>query len=199
MALQVTVRNWLTRLRGARYRASLYASMHRGNRFKGVTWRDYVDEFLRLIPERERRRVLDFGCGPRGGLAEALGDSAIPYDPYVERYASGPWDRQFDVVFSSDVLEHMTPSEIREFVRKVNDSTARYLFLAVSTRPAVKCLPNGANAHLTVRSADWWLVFLKSALHGDFSLLLARDDLLRDVAVFCFQREHPRKGATRAA
>jgi hypothetical protein len=31
------------------------------------------------------------------------------------------------------------------------------LYLVIATRPANAVLPDGRNAHLLVRSADWWL------------------------------------------
>ncbi len=180
--------NVATRLRGREYIGGLYQQLHGEGKFKGVTWRAHLEDFRRAVPNLASKRILDYGCGPRGGLAEEFGENVISHDPYVERYAALPWQQKFDVVFSSDVLEHMPLLECSQFLQRVRTSQAEHVFLVISTRRASKRLPNGANAHLTVKSADWWLSFLQDGLSAEFTPTLALSNLLRQVAVCCFQR-----------
>ncbi len=179
--------NAITRIRGQHYRASLYRDMHERKLFKGVAWRKNLLDVQTAVPELDAKRILDFGCGPNGGLAQELGDRVVSYDPYVPAFARTPWHAQFDVVFSSDVLEHLTFSEIREFFNNVNRSQARYVFLVISTRPAKKQLPNGANAHLTVKPYAWWLKTVHAQLGPRFRPTLAKYDVMRQTIALCFE------------
>ena len=102
------VLNLVTKIRGQDYLDGLNRQMHDQGRFKGVTWQQSLGEFQHLVPESESKLILDFGCGPCGGLTAHAGLRVVAYDPYVKQYASSPWGQPLDVVFSSDVLEHMT-------------------------------------------------------------------------------------------
>src|SRR5215213_8430850 len=96
--------DWL----GSRKVAGLYRELHAKKLFEGIAWKNVYELFAESIPDLSNKTILDFGCGPRGGLAEFLGDQkVISYDPYIEAYSTLPWSRRFDVLFSSDVLEHL--------------------------------------------------------------------------------------------
>jgi hypothetical protein len=169
---------------------ALYVEMHNRNAFPGCSWTAHVDDFLRVVPAEARQRILDFGCGPKGGLMERFGEAVLPYDPHVEKYSGLPWGRTFESVFSSDVLEHMSLLKIREFFDNIRDSSARYVFLNVSTRKAFKTLPDGSNAHLTIKPASWWIMFASEQLGTTFEPILAREDLLRSEVTMCLRRHH---------
>ena len=177
-----------TRLRGEDYYAAQYQEMHAHGAFPGKSWEHHVDTLMRVIPDIADKTVLDFGCGPLGGLAARLGDKVISYDPFVQKFSTPPWDRRFDGVFSSDVLEHMTSRQIDEFLTRVATARPEFVFLNVSTRPAFKNLPNGANAHLTVKPGEWWLPYAGGKLGPDYTPLLAQVDLLSNEVTLCFRR-----------
>jgi hypothetical protein len=135
----------------------LYREMHAKGLFPGVAWRSIFETFAAAIPDLERRTILDFGCGPRGGLAEQLKPGqVVSYDPYVETYSKPPWNQSFDVVFSSDVLEHLPQREIEVFAANVFRCRPEFVFLNISTRPAHKTFSSGENVHVTVKPATWW-------------------------------------------
>jgi hypothetical protein len=189
--LRDIVAGFVTRVRGDEYYASLYRDMHGYGAFRGLTWMKQVETLERTIENIGSMRILDFGCGPLGGLARKYGDSVLPYDPFVAKFSDCPWHRQFDVCFSSDVLEHMKVKDVDEFLRQVRATEAHYVFLNISTRRAKKNLPNGTNAHLTVRPAEWWLRRIARGLGGSFRPVLAINDLLRSEVTVCFSRsEH---------
>ncbi len=171
------------------YRASMNRKMHHDGRFKGTTWLNNLEQFEDAVPDLENKIILDFGCGPLGGIRQRYGEHTVSYDPYVESFQAPPWDEEFDVVFSSDVLEHMTHREIAEFCQKVADSSANYAYLVVSTRAAKKTLPNGINAHLTVQQADWWFHFVLKHLGPEFELTWTDSDDLAANASFCVARK----------
>jgi hypothetical protein len=157
--------------------------------FKGDTWRAHLAQLQQAVPDLEHRTILDFGCGPKAGLAAVYPGRVIPYDPYVEQFATPPWNQAIDVVFSSDVLEHMPLQQIRGFLAKVRDMAPSFVFLVASTRHAQKLLPNGSNAHLTVKPPDWWLNLVARSLGHQYSLRMATADLLRQDVTLCFARD----------
>lgn len=169
----------------------LYKDMHAAGLFLGDTWRAHADRFRQFVHPRPPGLIVDFGCGPKGGLVADpyLGPTVVPYDPHVKAYAAPPWGAGPWAVFSSDVLEHLPVSQLRAFVRTLcKQRTISHVFLALSTRAANKTMPNGMNAHLTVRPAAWWQGFFEFTLGEHFDATIAEADVLADTAVFGFVR-----------
>lgn len=175
---------------GGAYYARLYRELHARHAFQGDTWRAHLGLLRECVADLETKTILDFGCGPKGGLSAELGSNVTPHDPFIERFAISPWGREYDVVFSSDVLEHMTLRQITSLLGNVVSANAEYVFLSISTREAKKRLPNGANAHLTVRPPSWWLDFVGKGLGSEYSSILAVADLLRRDVSICFRRNN---------
>jgi hypothetical protein len=168
--------------------ADQYQEMHAARAFPGVSWKSHYETLQQCIPALEDLRIVDYGCGPNGGLAEFLPNNVRPYDPYVASYAAPPWNECFDVLFSSDVLEHVPTRDVRPLFAKIAVSAPSYVFLNISTRKAHKRLPNGTNAHLTVKPARWWLETAHSCLGEFYKCIFAREDLLRSEVTLCFER-----------
>lgn len=172
----------------------MYAEMHAAGAFKGDSWRRHYDGLLRFLGgprEVAAHVVVDFGCGPAGGLADPdaparrMPKRVLPYDPYVKAYVSPPWKAQPTAFFSCDVFEHLPVEALRDLARqlcKARSVTRAYVVLA--TRAATKTMPNGVNAHLTVRPADWWHGFFDGAMGNHYRVDLATSDLAAGEAVF---------------
>ena len=77
------------------------------------------------------------------------------YDPAIEGLDAPP--NPADIVVCGDVLEHVEPQCLDAVVDDLRRVTKKAALLVVATRPAVKTLADGRNAHLIVESADWWL------------------------------------------
>lgn len=136
--------------------ADMYRALHAQGVFLGLTWRLHL-KTARKFFSCTALPVLDYGCGPRGGLAEALGDLVIPYDPFIPEFSADPWSRKPGGVFSSDVLEHMPVRQVDDLLEKICDTpSVRRVLAVVSVRPANKTIPNGVNMHLTVCPPEWW-------------------------------------------
>lgn len=192
----------------------LYAEMHAANAFKGDSWEPWAPELYKFLTgwfdadseddaagdpaTREGHTVLDFGCGPCGGLAadpRPLGFGAVtvvPYDPYVAQYAADPWTQPITAVFSCDVLEHMPLTAVTAFLWTVcTHVTVQKVMLVIATRAATKVMPNGANAHITVRSGEWWHGFLTAYTSHSFDCVRAKVDLIRGDVMFALTRRPP--------
>src|SRR5262245_51995929 len=164
----------------------LYREMHAKALFPGITWRGMFETLSAAIPELEQRTIVDFGCGPYGGLAERLGKRVISYDPYVDAYATPPWDKHFDVLFSSDVLEHLPQPDIDAFASQVMKCRPEFIFLNISTRAAHKTFSNGVNVHLTVQPIRWWRSTLGAVWDSAYSCQVLRTE--RDECTLLYRR-----------
>ena len=130
----------------------------------GKWWSDVKD----LLDAYACDSWLDYGCGT-GKVAkhvrkyleraapQRLGDlSIVEYDPGVRGKDAVPYG-VYDLVTCIDVLEHIEPSCLKEVIQHLRLLTRKVLFAVISTRIAGKTLPDGRNAHLIVKPAEWWI------------------------------------------
>ena len=83
------------------------------------------------------------------------------YDPAYPPHQNLP-NRQFDGVISTDVLEHCHQEDMKWIINEIFSLAKRFVFANVACYRASKSLPNGKNAHCTIRPSVWWDVVLKS-------------------------------------
>jgi hypothetical protein len=134
--------------------------------------------------------ILDYGCG-KETLRRAMGDHFPPiknmclhsYDPCRPGYDSDP--DPADIVVCTDVMEHVEQQCVESVLRHVCDLTQRVAIIDVALAPAVKTLPDGRNAHISLHNKDWWLSYFKKYFvlieqHGtDASLLVVGQPIKR--------------------
>lgn len=160
--------------------------LHEENAFGNNTFKRYLPYFDWLLGESKHKvKILDFGCGSNGGIAQ-YGYDSIPYDPYVDQFSAEPWNEPFQAVFSADVLEHMTVLDAVNFLKKVSEKPLTHVFLAIATRAANKTLANGINAHITIESGAWWFGLCQSVFQENLVCVTALDDMLSDNVVLGF-------------
>lgn len=107
--------------------------------------------------------VLDYGCG-KGALVEYFirnGILAAGYDPHVFEWQERS-DRK-DMLVSTDLLEHIPEEDLDKVFDDMLSYRPRLMFHAISNREATQILPDGTNAHKTVKDAAWWLDKLQFA------------------------------------
>jgi|GEM_PF-416284 len=133
--------------------------------FSDFELRDYRENIRTVFHKQKITTVLDYGCGGSNwqakGFDKATGQSAIDYFnlQQVYRYepARGLDERQeVDCVISFDVLEHIFIADVPAVLRDMFSYAGKLLFLNVASYPAAAKLPNGENAHVTVRDPLWW-------------------------------------------
>lgn len=104
--------------------------------------------------------ILDYGAG-KGMLGHSMPHLMVEnYDPAVPHYNQNP--DQADLVVCTDVMEHIEPECLDAVLDDIRRLSIKGVFLTVATRPAVKTLEDGRNAHLIQQNADWWLPKLTS-------------------------------------
>ena len=61
-----------------------------------------------------------------------------------------------DCVICMDVLEHIFISDVPKVVNELFSLAKKLLIINVACYEADALLPNGENAHITIRNAEWW-------------------------------------------
>lgn len=77
------------------------------------------------------------------------------YDPGHLPYCTLPVG-QFDGVICTDVLEHCPEQDLPWIIGELFGYAGLFVFASVAVYPADKHLPNGENAHATIRDPLWW-------------------------------------------
>ena len=82
------------------------------------------------------------------------------YDPAVESYSNLP-DEMFDGIISTDVLEHIPEVVLPSTFEYMFNHATKFLYLKIATKVACVVLPNGENAHVTIKPYRWWASTIK--------------------------------------
>lgn len=133
--------------------------LHKSGTIYGEGGHGFVDRATQLVSDYKARSLLDYGCG-KGTLKTSLAKicpnlDIREYDPAIPGKTRQP--APADVVFSTDVMEHIEPDYIDTVLAHIADLTQKVAWLYISVVPAVKTLPDGRNAHLIVKPAEWWV------------------------------------------
>jgi hypothetical protein len=180
-----------------RYRrlVELYREMHvRGEALKrlppertfpGASLLPQAHHIRRLIAHTGSRTILDYGSGkgmqyrPMSLRGESSWDSVQAYwgveriqcyDPAYEPFSRLPEER-FDGVVCTDVLEHCPEEDLPWIVGELFGYARLFVFANVACYPAAKTLPNGENAHCTIRPVSFWRELFDKAAAGRIGLI----------------------------
>lgn len=140
--------------------------------FPGASLAPQAARIKRLIDLTEAVTILDYGSGKgkqysphpvkdgSGGEWSGIADywdvePVVCYDPCYPPFSTLPVGK-FDGVISTDVLEHCPDEDIPWIIGEIFDYAKRFVFANVACYPARKRLPNGENAHCTIKPMAWW-------------------------------------------
>ena len=114
---------------------------------------NFPGDDLKFILDNKSKNLLDFGCGQGRRYSNLL--EWHRYDPCRKEFSELPY-RNFDSLISYDVLEHIPVDELKVTAKWLNLFASKCMVLGISTVSARAILPNGENAHCTVRPPTWW-------------------------------------------
>lgn len=140
--------------------------------YPGISLMPHLERIRELIVETGAKTILDYGSGKgmqyepqrialpgRGEWDSVLDfwdvDEVRCYDPCYGPYSRLPEER-FDGVVCTDVLEHCPEEDLPWVVNEVFSFATRFVYAGVACYAAKTRLPNGENAHCTVRPPEWW-------------------------------------------
>ena len=111
------------------------------------------------------KTVLDYGSGgsdwEERGFDPKSGKSAKDYfslDKIFKYEPARNIDQRIEseCVVCIDVLEHIFISDVPNVLRDIFSCANKLIVINVSTNKAAALLPNGENAHITIRPPAWW-------------------------------------------
>jgi len=129
-------------------------------RYKGLT---------KWMQKHNAKTAIDYGCG-KGFVMESVkqdlpGVTVIGYDPGMPNFSSIPTEA-VDVVYCTDVLEHIEPDMIDNVLKHIHSLFNKSAWFVIDTVPAKKHLPDGRNAHLIIENQEWWTNKIKENMPG---------------------------------
>ena len=139
--------------------------------FSGISLPPQAIRIRNMIKELGAETTLDYGCGKAmlyNSSPLQLGDESynsvkefwgvketMLFDPGYKPYSAFP-TKKADLVISTDVLEHCPEQDVTWILKEIFSFASKGVYLNISSYPARKTLPNGENAHCTVRPQHWW-------------------------------------------
>lgn len=129
--------------------------LHQSNPNYGVSGAKWAGLVGDVYKQCDCASVLDYGCGKQT-LAKAAPHLMIKgYDPCIEGLDSLP--APADLVVCGDVMEHVEEGCVDDVLDHIYSLARKAVIFVISTRKAVKTLPDGRNAHITIKPGNWWL------------------------------------------
>ena len=132
----------------------------------------YKDFELKLMKKTVRdtfyrysiKTVLDYGSGGCNWTNPGFDESGmtareyfgLDHVSYYEPARNIDERRKVDCVISFDVLEHIFISDVPKVLKDMFSYAEKLIVLNVACYEAEALLPNGENAHTTVRHPHWW-------------------------------------------
>lgn len=140
-------------------------------------WRDVVPEYFQqaclFIDYLQPSSILDYGCGT-GALIDAIQKKypnilCYKYDPAITGIDFLPVEK-VDMIINMDVLEHIQEENVEIVIKKIS-KISQHVFFGLHHALASTVLPNGKNAHCTIKPREWYYNLAKKY----FSTLTALD------------------------
>jgi len=131
----------------------------------GLTGPKYAGRDIEHLLERREyiQTVLDFGAG-KGLLGQYIKASGwkgkwVDYDPGIPGIDVLP-ECQFDLVVTTDVLEHIEPDRVLEVIETLGKLTFKALYSNIACVPTNKFFTEGPfmgqDLHLSIHAPSWW-------------------------------------------
>lgn len=139
-----------------------YEQLHKApNMFPGRQTAIAFKYISPILSKYDCKTVIDYGCGKaeqyfKMALHKKWGVRLALYDIGVPEYAIKPTGT-YDATLCIDVLEHLEEEAVLETLTELDQYAKKVVIASIATRPAKKTLPDGRNAHLTIKPEDWWV------------------------------------------
>lgn len=137
--------------------------------YNGKTTSYYAKTIKNIIDKNKYQSLLEFGCGKGQYYKKKfkIKNETIPplnnywnlkinlFDPCVKKYHKFP-NENIDISICIDVLEHIPEEDHDWILEKFLSITNFFSFIQVACYPAIALLPNGKNAHISIKDHNYW-------------------------------------------
>lgn len=153
-----------------------YKQLHHDKPDFGASSSEFLDEISLIIEYLQPRTVLDYGCG-KSTLIEVLA-TRFPeiifygYDPAIIGKETLPV-KNCDLIINTDVLEHIPEQILPEIISEIS-SISQNVYFNLHHALAFAILPNGENAHCTVKPPRWYKYLLQPYFKNEILMLPGR-------------------------
>jgi trans-aconitate methyltransferase len=118
----------------------------------------FPEMIFKLIDENNISSILDYGCG-KGDLTSLLKElyptkKIVGWDPAFNKIDELP--EKVDMIITTDVLEHIEPELLDHVLTDLINRSQKLVYHFIACYSAVAKLDDGRNAHLIVKTPDWW-------------------------------------------
>lgn len=145
-----------------KYLIDQYRKLHE-EKYYGDSSTMYLDLITPLVKAFDPPSILDYGCG-RSSLVNHYynwGKTKIyKYDPAVPEYECFPDIKNVGMVLCTDVLEHILWDDVYGIIKRIKSLTDLAIFV-ISLKPSRATLPDGRNAHVSIKESKEWLRVIK--------------------------------------
>ena len=114
-------------------------------------------EAKKILDSNNVQSLLDFGCG-KGLISNTIKEQYPDINLYSYDPITSPIElpKKVDMIFSSDVIEHIEPEHLDETLDMLFNTATKVQYHLIACSPAKKNLPDGRNAHLIIEKPKWW-------------------------------------------
>ena len=138
--------------------------------FPGNELPKFLQPIKEMVKTTGATSILDYGCGKGRAYDQPVNISGQiytslhkyweverieRYEPALPEFETLP-EGKVDGVISTDVLEHIPVEDVFWVIEEMFAISNKFVFANVACYKALATLPNGENAHVTVRHPMWW-------------------------------------------
>ena len=136
----------------------------------------FADQLKKIVEFFDAKNGLDYGSGG-SNLNETKLANGVKFIDYIglqkiqsfEPARNKKKKYKSDIVLCFDVLEHVFINDVPWVLNDLFKYATKCVVINVACYNAAALLPNGENAHITVRPPSWWLGQIEciSSIHPD--------------------------------
>lgn len=144
--------------------------------FDGSSVEEHFENIKKIIKDEGFKTLLDYGCGKAkhhtdNRLRDYWGlESVKLFDPAIKKFEIPPIEKS-DMVICVDVLEHIKEEDIPMVLKHIDSLAKEHMYLVISITSAYAFLPNGDNAHCTIKTMEWWTNIIKENIKTPVTLI----------------------------
>lgn len=134
------------------------------------------DDIKKMLKKFDCKSLLDYGCGHGLQYSQHKLDEywdikkLVKYDPGVKEFETKPTGT-FDAVINTDVLEHIPEEYVYDVITDIFSYADKFVYFSIATGLAKAVLPNGENAHCTLKPHSEWVTIIDE-MRGDIPTLV---------------------------